>query len=275
MISKAQPRPGNEATQNDCGAAIPLRSPDHLPLPTRAGRRWGRRAIGMVVLAAVGSLALPVGAAVADQGPQQFWSVATAPVRSMMATTQPVLRLGSRGTAVTTLQRRLVTLHYDVGTVDGVFGSQTFHGVVAFQKVNGLVRDGIVGPRTWSALAHPVVPRPRRWLSASALEVNLTKQVVYLTRQGVVLRILDASSGKASTPTPTGNFTITRRIDGWRQSPLGLMWRPNYFWRGYAVHGSTSVPAYPASHGCVRVTVPAMNRLWSLLRIGTPVSLYR
>jgi lipoprotein-anchoring transpeptidase ErfK/SrfK len=39
------------------------------------------------------------------------------------------------------------------------------------------------------------------------------------------------------------------------------LWRPNNLWRGYAVHGSTSVPAYPASHGCVRVAVPAMNRL--------------
>jgi N-acetylmuramoyl-L-alanine amidase len=35
------------------------------------------------------------------------------------------------------------------------------------------------------------------------------------------------------------------------------------------------VPAYPASHGCVRVTVPAMNRLWPLLRVGMPVSVYR
>jgi N-acetylmuramoyl-L-alanine amidase len=53
------------------------------------------------------------------------------------------------------------------------------------------------------------------------------------------------------------------------------MWRPNYFYRGYALHGSASVPAYPASHGCVRVTVAAMNRLWSLLRVGMPVSVYR
>ncbi len=189
--------------------------------------------------------------------------------------TQPVLRLGSSGTAVVQLQRRLATLHYDVGPIDGGFGSQTFHAVVAFQKVNGLVRDGIVGSRTWAALANPVIPRPRRWLSASSLEVNVTRQVVYLARQGVVLRILDASTGKASTPTPLGNFSIQRRIDGWRQSTLGLMWRPNYFYRGYAVHGSTSVPAYPASHGCVRVTIPAMNRLWSQLRIGMPVSLYR
>jgi lipoprotein-anchoring transpeptidase ErfK/SrfK len=90
-----------------------------------------------------------------------------------------------------------------------------------------------------------------------------------------VIRILDASTGKSSTPTPVGNFSVQRRIDGWRQSPLGLLWRPNYFFRGYAVHGSTSVPAFPASHGCVRVTIPGMNRLWPVLRIGTPVSVYR
>lgn len=41
------------------------------------------------------------------------------------------------------------------------------------------------------------------------------------------------------------------------------------------MHGYSSVPNYPASHGCVRVTIPAMNRLWSLLRIGMPVHIYR
>lgn len=274
MTTKARPRAKNARTRSGTSATGPP-LPAVLPLLARPGGRWTRRALGVVVLAAVGSLALPAGAAIAGQTPRPLGSLAAAPVRPMLATAQPVLRLGSRGTAVVTLQRRLATLHYDVGPIDGIFGSQTFHGVVAFQKVNGLVRDGIVGPRTWYALAHPVIPRPRRWLSASSVEVNLTKQVVYLARQGVVLRILDASSGKASTPTPTGNFTIYRRIDGWRQSTLGLLWRPNYFYRGYALHGSTSVPPYPASHGCVRVTVPAMNRLWSLLRIGMPVSVYR
>ncbi len=234
------------------------------PLPTRPGPRWARRAMCVLVLATAGSLALPPGAA-----------LAAAPRMAMLAITQPTLRLGSTGTAVVQLQRRLTTLHYDVGPIDGSFGSQTYHGVVAFQKVNSLVRDGIVGPRTWAALASPVIPRPRRWFSASSLEVNVTRQVVYLARQGVVLRILDSSTGKSSTPTPLGNFSILRRIDGWRESSLGLLWRPNYFYRGYAVHGSTSVPAYPASHGCVRVTIPAMNRLWSLLRIGMPVSIYR
>ena len=230
------------------------------------GRRRLRLAVGVLALAAAAVLVMPAGTATAAD--------AVRPA-SALATVQPVLRLGSRGAAVAQLQRRLVALHYDVGSVDGIFGPQTFHGVVAFQKVNGLVRDGIVGPRTWAALAHPVVPHPRRWLSSSSVEVNLTRQVVYLARQGVVLRILDASTGKASTPTPTGRFAILRRIDGWRQSPLGLLWRPNYFYRGYALHGSTSVPAYPASHGCVRLTIPAMNRLWPLLRIGMAVTIYR
>ncbi len=179
--------------------------------PARPRRCWARHAMSLTVLTAAGSLALPAGTAAAAQAvPQLRPAVAAAPARAMMIT-QPVLRLGSSGTAVVQLQRRLATLHYDVGPIDGGFGSQTFHAVVAFQKVNGLVRDGIVGSRTWAALANPVIPRPRRWLSASSLEVNVTRQVVYLARQGVVLRILDASTGKASTPTPLGNFSIQRR----------------------------------------------------------------
>jgi lipoprotein-anchoring transpeptidase ErfK/SrfK len=51
--------------------------------------------------------------------------------------------------------------------------------------------------------------------------------------------------------------------------------RPNYFYRGYALHGSTSVPTSAASHGCVRLTIPAMNRVWSQLVIGERVYVYR
>ncbi|WP_446215100.1 L,D-transpeptidase family protein [Micromonospora sp. IBHARD004] len=230
----------------------------------------------MAVLVATGSLAIPASSASAGVRTTAEVNTAHAAALTVAATTaQPVLRQGSRGTAVTTLQRRLAALHYDVGPIDGIFGPSTYHGVVAFQKVNNLVRDGIVGPQTWGALARPVIPKPKYTHSGYSVEANLTKQVVYLARQGSVVRILDASSGKASTPTPTGNFKIQRRIDGWRQSSLGLLWRPNYFYYGYAVHGATSVPTYPASHGCVRVPIPAMNRLWSIIGIGTPTHIYR
>ncbi|SCL56186.1 Peptidoglycan-binding (PGRP) domain of peptidoglycan hydrolases-containing protein [Micromonospora eburnea] len=243
--------------------------------PSTTRHHASRAALGATLLVAAG-LAVPVGPASAA-GPVTGAPAATgAAVVTVAATSsRPLLRQGAKGAAVTTLQRRLAALHYDVGAVDGAFGPSTFHAVVAFQKVNGLARDGVVGPRTWAALDRPVVPKPKYTHSGYSLEANLTKQVVYLARGGSVVRILDASSGKASTPTPTGNYTMQRRIDGWRQSNLGLLWRPYYFYNGYAVHGATSVPAYPASHGCVRVPVPAMNRLWSTIKIGIPVHIYR
>jgi peptidoglycan hydrolase-like protein with peptidoglycan-binding domain len=186
---------------------------------------------------------------------------------STTTTTWPTVRYGARGSAVVYLQQRLTALRYDVGGVDGVFGYNTLHTVYAFQKVQAISVDGIVGPVTWSRLASPYRPRARYSRSAAAVEVNLTRRVVYLTRSGAITRILDASPGKPSTPTPTGSFSIYRRINGWRQSSLGLLWRPNYLYRGYALHGSNSVPTYAASHGCVRLRVPAMNRIWSQLYI--------
>lgn len=186
----------------------------------------------------------------------------------------PTVRYGDHGAAVLRLQKRLAALHYDVGTIDGKFGYNTLHGVYAFQKVQKIGVDGTVGPITWARLNSPYVPRARHKLNAAAVEVNLTRRVVYLTRAGAVTRILDASPGKPSTRTPTGSFAITRRINGWDHSPLGLLWRPNYFYRGVALHGSTSVPTYAASHGCVRVTVPAMDRIWSSLRVGEHVYVY-
>lgn len=203
-----------------------------------------------------------------------------------VSTAHPVLRLGSRGGAVVTLQQRLRALHYfDVGAVDGVFGANTYHAVVAFQKVQRIARDGIVGPVTWSKLTTPFRPKPRYPLATSSLEVDLTRQVVYYVSHRAVARIVDASTGSGKlyysggtwqrATTPTGRFKIFRRINGWHNGPLGSLYRPNYFYKGYAVHGYTSVPAYPASHGCVRITISTMDRMWASLRINMPVAIYR
>lgn len=62
------------------------------------------------------------------------------------------LRRGSRGDLVTTLQKRLKTWGYYTGSVDGIFGSQTEQAVKYFQRKNGLVVDGIVGPATAKAV---------------------------------------------------------------------------------------------------------------------------
>jgi N-acetylmuramoyl-L-alanine amidase len=195
------------------------------------------------------------------------------------------LRSGSEGPEVAALQRRLHELGYQVQEADGQFGSETHHSVVAFQKVNHLGRDGVVGPITRKALADPRLPKPRSTSSGFHVEADLTLQVVYMVRDGKVTEILDASSASGQTytvdgdvrlaVTPTGSFRIQRKIDGWRQSKLGLLYRPAYFIGGYALHGAYSVPPFPASHGCIRITTTAMDRWYARLPVGTPMLVYR
>ncbi len=70
------------------------------------------------------------------------------------------LRRGSRGSQVTTLQKRLNTLGYNAGTADGIFGGRTYNAVVAFQRANGLSVDGIVGRNTVAKLFSNIAPKP-------------------------------------------------------------------------------------------------------------------
>ena len=70
----------------------------------------------------------------------------------------PVLRKGSRGNAVTALQRDLTNLKYWLGTVDGSFGHLTQQAVYAIQKAAGLTRDGVVGPVSYTHLTLPTTP---------------------------------------------------------------------------------------------------------------------
>lgn len=64
----------------------------------------------------------------------------------------PILRKGSRGESVKVLQIRLNAVGYACGSVDGIFGIRTQTAVIAFQEENGLIKDGIVGPKTWEEL---------------------------------------------------------------------------------------------------------------------------
>lgn len=64
----------------------------------------------------------------------------------------PILKKGSKGEYVYTLQRLLVSKGYNPKGVDGIFGPGCDAAVRKFQKDNKLVVDGCVGPKTWGAL---------------------------------------------------------------------------------------------------------------------------
>ena len=204
------------------------------------------------------------------------------------------LRYGSSGPGVLALQNRLRELHYDVGPSSINYGWDLVHAVTAFEKVQGISRDGVAGTQLWQLLSDPKVPHllhayPSKSL---AVEINLTKQILILAKYGKVWRILDTSTGggysftgtsgqPAVAITPTGHFSIRYKVDHLVTDSLGSLWRPSYFnYSGDAIHGEgdgnsgSNVPPYAASHGCVRITDLAANRYYTLLAVGTPVWIY-
>ena len=64
--------------------------------------------------------------------------------------------IGSVGSTVINIQNRLKELGYYQGTVDGIYGQQTFDAVAAFQRSRGLLADGIAGDQTLTALGIPI-----------------------------------------------------------------------------------------------------------------------
>jgi lipoprotein-anchoring transpeptidase ErfK/SrfK len=207
----------------------------------------------------------------------------TAPPTTTPTTTTPTtavapddgtLRKGASGPAVLALQSELSDLGFWLGTPDGSYGTTTQQAVMAFQKANGLGRDGSAGPTTLAAMATATRPVPRS--TADGLEIDLARQLVTIVRDGRALWVLNTSTGKPGMDTPPGDFVVQRQIDGMRHAPLGDLWRPKYFNGGIAVHGSPSIPGYPASHGCARVSNAAIDFLWSsgLLPVGTPVRVH-
>lgn len=193
------------------------------------------------------------------------------------------LQVGDSGPAVTDLQRRLQELGYWLGGANGTYDHLTRQAVIAFQGVEGLARDGVAGPQVREALPRAQRPTPVSH-HANGIEIDLQRQVLKVVENGQVRWTLHTSTGtgerytqpdgdKAIAATPTGEYVIERRIDGWRESDLGRLYRPAYFVGGVAIHGYHNVPPYPASHGCTRVTMEAIDFLWAqgYVDVGRPV----
>lgn len=197
-----------------------------------------------------------------------------------------LLEPDDRNAHVEELQGLLAGHGYWVGPVDGVYGTLTEQAVLAVQKVHGLARDGIYGPSTRAAMAH-LAPPATRSSSGYVIEFDEDRQIVMLVRDGHPEAIFHASGGDESyytsdgttywAETPNGTWDIYREIDGWRTSHLGELYRPKYFHTdGIAFHGYDIVPSSAASHGCVRVSIEAMDWIWAndAMPIGTPVMVY-
>jgi peptidoglycan hydrolase-like protein with peptidoglycan-binding domain len=191
---------------------------------------------------------------------------------------------GARGPEVALVQSRLGTLGFRPGPIDGAYGGQTYSAVLALQKHEGLERTGLVDPITRAALDGLVAAGPRDDLLGDRIEIDLARQVIFLV-VGEEVSVINTSTGNgepyirsngatAIARTPQGGFAIGQRYDGNQVGFLGTLYRPMYFSGPYAIHGSGSVPGYPASHGCARTSFGDMDFLWTVIPGGMQVYSY-
>jgi hypothetical protein len=186
----------------------------------------------------------------------------------------PPARLRPPDPATRKAQLQLIALGYLLpGDDDGRFGPTTSEGLLAFQKFEGLDRSGLLDEETKAALPTAMHPVPlTRAGPGKRAEVLLDRQVTLLIKDDRVVRTIAVSSGKASTPTPTGLYHVYAKIPRWWSTPF-REWLPWAipFVGGYAFHEFAFVPSYPASHGCVRQSFAVARWTYAFAEVGMPV----
>ena len=278
----AAPRPATTASPSD--AAAPTSTPT-TPAPTTSAPPTSAPPT-TPAMTPVPTTATPT-TSVPGPAPTQTPSEPATPTPTPTLTPKPrtSLQYGDRGDQVLAVQQRLSELGYWLGKPDGHFGGLTQQAVFALQKAAGISRDGIVGPQTKAALQAGTRPGAR--VGGTGVEIDLSRQLLLIVRDGSVVRILNTSTGNGepyvsggtqkTARTPTGTFRVYRMVDALEEAELGQLYRPAYYDRGFAVHGSPSIPPWPASHGCARVSNSAMDSIWAnaLMSVGTTVNVYR
>lgn len=175
-------------------------------------------------------------------------------------------------------ESRLSEMGYRTGNIS------TQQALITFQKWEGRKITGRLTRAELEAIRNATPPRPKD-AGYKHVEVDLDRQVLLLTDDdGTVRTILPVSTGSGKhykeklmsglAYTPRGRFKIYNKLAGWRKSPLGLLYYPNYFSDGLAIHGNPEVPHSPQSHGCVRIPMWAAKQMSEDLSVGTIVLIY-
>jgi hypothetical protein len=181
-------------------------------------------------------------------------------------------------------EARLADMGYGTGPVDGVIDGVTRNALIAFQKLESRKVTGRLSREDFEAIVSAAAPQARD-SGYRHVEVDLDRQVLLLTdSDGIVERVLPVSTGSnrhysekgmsGLAYTPRGRFRIYAKLSGWKRSPLGLLYYPNYFSGGVAIHGNPSVPQQPESHGCIRIPMSVAAEISKLLPVGPIVLIY-
>lgn len=186
------------------------------------------------------------------------------------------------------------------GPIDGNLGPQTRRGLCIFRYMSGLsVSLKTLDSTTYSKLKSynttysslSTIPARMSTSTNQILVAHETCQAMTFSKKAAngkhyYAKVMAISTGVTGHGTPNGTYSLNKTKLGWSCSTTynttcktqttgkylshgsyGNMY--NYRWFNsskYGIHGSTSVPTYPASHGCVRVTVSDSD--WMYANVG-------
>jgi L,D-transpeptidase-like protein/putative peptidoglycan binding protein len=180
-------------------------------------------------------------------------------------------------------ERGLAELGYWTGPVDGVLDAGSKSALIAFQKWEGRPITAKLTTAELEAIRNAAAPKPRDTGYAHA-EVDIDRQVLLIVNEDQSVRVLPVSTGSdkpymdwgqmSVAYTPRGRFVVYDKSYGWENGELGSVYYANYISGGVAIHGYLSVPAKPASHGCIRIPMFAAREVSRLLPVGTIVLVY-
>jgi lipoprotein-anchoring transpeptidase ErfK/SrfK len=204
--------------------------------------------------------------------------------QSIASTAQSRNRRAPNRTEAKEAERRLKDMGYWTGPSDGTIDRATRAALIAFQKMEGRKITGRLTRAELEAIRSAASPRAREH-GYKHVEVDLERQVLLIVdNDGTVVRILPVSTGSGKrynekgirglAYTPRGRFRVYGKAWGWKRSPLGLLYYPNYISGGVAIHGNPDVPPRPQSHGCIRIPMFASRDVSKMLPVGTIVLVY-
>jgi lipoprotein-anchoring transpeptidase ErfK/SrfK len=113
--------------------------------------------------------------------------------------------------------------------------------------------------------------------SRVSIKLSTGAQRLYVVEGDKVLLATPVAVGKASTPTPKGNFRVrakseTRRRQGQPGRGYPMPYWIEFYSASYGMHWGFVKP-YPCTHGCVRMPLKSAKKVFNLVRVGTPINI--
>lgn len=202
--------------------------------------------------------------------------------------------VGSSGTDVKRMQRRLYVLQYIAAGVDGGFGEHTEVALEYFQERNGLDATGVLDEATRAKLFSNTALSSDQYVSLYMAKVSVKDQRVYIykwTGSGytALVHTFVCSTGTKENPTILGTFQASGRNGEWYYFEDSHVWARYAFviTGGYFFHSvlynqkggdptSSSVRnlGSRASHGCIRLQIEDAKWIYDNCSAGMTVTIY-